>query len=153
MVSKDELRDRFSIQRDNLGYPDVAQASHAITDKLFGAYDWTKVNKVLSYAPINHEIDPTLFENRLKRDNPNIVFEHVQPVKDAPQPDGEFDVILLPCLAADKSNYRLGTGGGWYDTFLADHKGVSIGLVYEFALVEKLPREDHDVPLKMIISI
>ena len=63
-------------------------------------------------------------------------------------------LCLLPGLAADKSGYRLGYGGGWYDRFLASApKGaVKIGVAYSFQIVDDLPAEPHDIPLTDIVA-
>lgn len=37
-------------------------------------------------------------------------------------------VALVPALSIDDEGYRLGYGAGFYDRFLADFTGVSIGL-------------------------
>lgn len=153
MQSKNDLRNRFATQRENLELTDIAEASHQLSDKLQATLDWSKVRTILSYAPINHELDPTLFENRLKRDHPEIVIEHAIASPEALVPEKEYDVILVPCIAVDRHNYRLGNGGGWYDKLLAAQNGTSIGVVYDFAVVESLPREEHDRPVTQVVSV
>ena len=59
-------------------------------------------------------------------------------------------VALVPGLAFDREGFRLGYGGGFYDTFLPDFPGISIGLVRTCQLVERLPVLDaHDAPVTL----
>lgn len=51
---------------------------------------------------------------------------------------GERSVALVPGLAFDEMGYRLGYGGGFYDTFLGRFRGVSIGLCRDAALMPSL---------------
>ncbi len=65
---------------------------------------------------------------------------------------GNYDLIIVPGLAVDKRNYRLGYGGGYYDNFLVHHSdALRVGIYYPFQLLEEIPREQHDVALDQII--
>lgn len=50
-------------------------------------------------------------------------------------------VALVPGLAFDREGFRLGYGGGFYDTFLPAFPGASIGLIRACQLVERSPCE------------
>lgn len=66
---------------------------------------------------------------------------------------GQPEVCVLPLLAADKSLYRLGYGGGFYDRYLSDkEKTYKIGLCYDYQLVERVAREAHDIPLDALVT-
>jgi len=60
-------------------------------------------------------------------------------------------VCIVPALAFDENNYRLGYGGGYYDRFLRDYKGISIGLCYK-ELIMNIPIEEHDIPTDIVIT-
>lgn len=62
------------------------------------------------------------------------------------------DVIIVPSLCYDKSCFRLGRGGGYYDRFLKQSKAVSIGLCRDMLIFETLPHEAHDIPTDLLIS-
>jgi len=67
---------------------------------------------------------------------------------------GTFDFIIIPGLAFDKNNYRLGYGGGYYDTFLAQHpKAFKQGIFYPFQEVPEVPKENHDIQLDDIMIV
>ncbi len=64
----------------------------------------------------------------------------------------EIDLILVPGLAFDNQNYRLGYGGGYYDTFLEQHPtAFKVGIFYPFQEVASVPKEKHDVCLDKIL--
>ena len=64
-----------------------------------------------------------------------------------------LDLVIVPALAADKKNYRLGYGGGFYDRFLKENKKLkSILPIAQELVIEKLPCEDFDEQVDIVIS-
>jgi len=69
--------------------------------------------------------------------------------------DEEFGpgcVCLTPGLVFDRSGHRIGQGGGFYDRFLATFPGVSIGLAFDWQVVEGLEPEAHDRAVGWIVT-
>lgn len=65
---------------------------------------------------------------------------------------GEYDCIIVPALAFCKTGYRLGYGGGYYDTFLAQHPTTyQVGVAYPFQCFKEIPKEIHDAQLDEIM--
>ena len=64
----------------------------------------------------------------------------------------ELSLCLVPALSFDKSGFRLGYGKGYYDRFLSDFIGVTMGLCYEECLCEALPRDCYDKKVNYIIT-
>ncbi|MEL7140917.1 MAG: 5-formyltetrahydrofolate cyclo-ligase [Cyanobacteria bacterium J06631_9] len=67
----------------------------------------------------------------------------------------KVDLILVPCIACDVNGYRLGYGGGFYDRMLSDRSWknkTTLGIVFEYARVPKLPRDVWDIPLDGICT-
>lgn len=63
-------------------------------------------------------------------------------------------LIIVPGVAYDSSGHRLGYGGGYYDTYLSDIKGVtSIGVGYSFQLLDELPVNEFDKRVDRVIVI
>jgi 5-formyltetrahydrofolate cyclo-ligase len=65
------------------------------------------------------------------------------------------DLILVPAVAIDRSGYRLGYGGGYYDRLRADprwRKIPTIGIVFEAAYIETLPIDPWDLPLDAVCT-
>ncbi len=65
---------------------------------------------------------------------------------------GEFDLVVIPGLACDQNNFRLGYGGGYYDNFLIQHPhAFKLGIFYPFQQLENIPLEEHDQKLDEIL--
>lgn len=64
--------------------------------------------------------------------------------------DYSHGLCVVPGLSFDAEGYRLGYGRGYYDRFLKQFKGVSVGLCYSSYVKWKLPRGDYDVPVDII---
>ena len=65
----------------------------------------------------------------------------------------EPDVLFVPLVGFSDTGQRLGQGGGHYDRWLAEHhRAVPIGLAWDCQLVEDLPTEDHDQPLRAVVT-
>jgi 5-formyltetrahydrofolate cyclo-ligase len=64
------------------------------------------------------------------------------------------DAVLVPALAVDGAGRRLGRGGGSYDRALARVGPLVplIALVYDDELVEHVPAEGHDIPVRATAS-
>jgi 5-formyltetrahydrofolate cyclo-ligase len=62
-------------------------------------------------------------------------------------------VIIVPALRIDRSGYRLGQGGGYYDRALPKLSAWSIGLIHPDEISSAdLPREPWDVPLDALAT-
>lgn len=66
----------------------------------------------------------------------------------------EIDISIVPGVAFDADNYRLGRGAGYYDRFLTrlSKEIPAIGLAFDFQLVTRLPRQEHDIPMTRVVS-
>ena len=61
-------------------------------------------------------------------------------------------LCFVPGLAFTRSGKRLGYGKGYYDTFLNRIPVCTVGLCYDFQLIEDLPTEAHDKPVSYICT-
>ncbi len=66
----------------------------------------------------------------------------------------DIDAVVVPGLAFDRSNNRLGRGAGYYDRFLSSlpETIATVGLAFDFQITESLPIGAHDMPLQQIIA-
>lgn len=62
------------------------------------------------------------------------------------------DLFVVPGLAFDRDNHRLGFGAGYYDRLLASLSAMRIGLAYRFQIVDTLPRAEHDIAMDRVVT-
>lgn len=62
------------------------------------------------------------------------------------------DLVIVPALAVDKQNYRLGYGGGFYDRFLVKIDCIKIVCIPKEFVVETIYPEVFDIVINKIIT-
>ncbi len=134
---------------------------------------------ILVYYPIKNEPDILPFIQNMfsfgKRvafpvsnsDNCTLTFKYVESFDDMvlgtyniPEPSKDAKiakdltncVCIVPALVFDRYGYRIGYGKGYYDRFLSNFQGKSIGIAYSQFVVDKLPYEPTDVTVDIIIT-
>ncbi|MFJ8110354.1 5-formyltetrahydrofolate cyclo-ligase [Streptomyces sp. NPDC096132] len=105
--------------------------------------DWGAYEGAGSLAPVRHGGKMELLEPVGERLGPDAVTR--------------ADVVLLPGLAVDARGMRLGRGGGSYDRVLArlERAGAHPSLVvllYDTEVVEHVPGEAHDRPVRAVVT-
>ena len=78
------------------------------------------------------------------------------------EPDGDdltdvadIDLIVVPGVAYDTHGARLGRGKGYYDRLLSTAKAVTVGVAYDFQLIDEpecIDTEAHDVSVDYVIT-
>ena len=160
-----------------------SQKSDIIKKKLFNEEIFKKAKVVMFYVSLKDEVNtlsmideavkmgkrvcvPVILkdEKRLiageikdrERDLEKQHFGIYQPiaghVREVPLED--IDLVVVPGIAFDKNNVRLGRGHGYYDRFLCGlpKRTKTIGLAFDFQVVESLPQDSHDVPVSKTIT-
>lgn len=79
-------------------------------------------------------------------------FHIEEPTGENTVPASEIELIVVPAVAFDRCGGRLGRGKGFYDRLLADTDATTIGVAYDFQLIDDVPSEPHDVPMDMVIT-
>ena len=64
------------------------------------------------------------------------------------------ECILIPGVGFDRQGFRLGFGGGYYDRLLArvGPKTRTIGLAYDYQILDALPRDTHDQSVQVVCT-
>ncbi len=64
------------------------------------------------------------------------------------------DAIVIPCVGFNRSGYRIGYGGGWFDRTLPTlpSEVQVIGVAYAFQQTEGFSPESHDIPLRHVVT-
>jgi 5-formyltetrahydrofolate cyclo-ligase len=65
---------------------------------------------------------------------------------------GVPEILIIPGLLFDKNFNRLGRGAGYYDRYLANFKGIKIGVCFEEQITDQLEVDDKDIKVDLIIT-
>jgi 5-formyltetrahydrofolate cyclo-ligase len=80
----------------------------------------------------------------------------LEPVSTLPAIEANtVDLILVPAVGCDRQGFRLGYGGGFYDRLFSDAvwaKVPTIGIVFEFAYLDRLRLDPWDYPLQAVCT-
>lgn len=76
-----------------------------------------------------------------------------------PEPDGPdfdtpetIDMIIVPGVAFDFQNNRMGRGKAYYDELLSRMKCFRIGVGFSCQLLKEIPTDIHDVRMNIVIA-
>lgn len=178
-MKKQEFRTSIRTKRKNLPETDRRIASGKICDVIAGSDVFAKAKTVLFYIPTTFEVNllplmklcresgKTVAVPRTDEKSCTMVFckirenDTLKPgafgipepgeTAEAVVPDGET-LCLVPGLAFDLFGNRLGSGKGFYDRFLADFPGKTVGVCFGNLLVEQLPTAKHDIPVQAVVT-
>jgi len=173
---KKQLRRQCMEKRASLAEDFRRQASFAICRHILSWDIFQKAEVIFTYMPMNEEVDllPLMAGNPRKNwvipriqphsrmilhpYNPRMLIRHkygmLEPDPSLPEiSPGRVDLVLVPGLAYDLNGWRLGYGGGFYDTFLsaATHL-ATLGITYHALLLDDLPHLEHDIPVRALVT-
>lgn len=175
LEQKKQLRAQMLDQRNNVNQCAKVSYDQRVCAWVLNLIEREGIRSVHAYLPMGSEIDITPLLNEILARGLKLVapktlrnrkllhlelqsLDHTEEgLFGTKHPSGNIeykgclDLILVPGLAFDQDNFRLGYGGGYYDGFLKQHpKALTIGLFYPFQKVEEVPREEHDYRLNKI---
>ena len=61
-------------------------------------------------------------------------------------------VCIVPAVVFDKKGYRIGYGGGYYDSYLAGFRGTKIGFAYRDFIDNSVPHGRFDLTVDVMIT-
>lgn len=153
-MNKEELRALYRQIRLGMSQADVSTKSRIIGRRMLNEVEWQNYHKICVFKPIArlNEVDITGVVDRLKAQDKKVMV--LDSSKNAAASARQFDLIIVPCLAFDKDNYRLGWGGGFYDRFLAAQpRALKIGVCFANGQVENgLPHQSYDIAMDLVIT-
>jgi 5-formyltetrahydrofolate cyclo-ligase len=166
--------------REGLAPADRQERSCRIAERLWGLEAFWRAKRVLFYAAGGGEVETLPLLERWIEEGRKVILPRVEGegmilvevdgLKDLapgfrgllePKTDrgrvvpwAEVEIALVPGLAFDLDGNRLGRGGGHYDRTLArvDPKALTIGLAFDFQVVDRLPVEARDVPVDCVVT-
>lgn len=181
---KKEMRTAMKARLAAVSKDETLGASKSVLAQLESLEQWKRAEIVLAFLSMKDELDTAPILKKVleqgktlavpKVTGEDLVFYQIQDLEKDVAP-GAFGILepvsglcpvavetlsehhsvaLVPGLAFDRENFRLGRGKGFYDRFLASAGDslYKIGIGYSFQLVEKVPREPHDKALDLIIT-
>lgn len=66
--------------------------------------------------------------------------------------DYSHGLCIVPGLSFDAEGFRLGYGKGYYDRFLSQYGGFTVGLCYSSCTQWRLPHGRYDRPVNLLIT-
>ncbi|VAX37495.1 5-formyltetrahydrofolate cyclo-ligase [hydrothermal vent metagenome] len=181
-LSKQELREKVKIFLKKQREKERLAKSKVIQEKLFKLPEFYKSATIFFYASFGEEVEtfemmkqakvlgkkiglPKIARNKnffipafveyLDHDLEDGPFGIKQPKEGCTQMSLEdIDLAVVPGVAFDKTNNRLGRGGGYYDRFLKQlpKDTPTIGLAFDFQVVDTLLQEEHDISVSCVIT-
>lgn len=181
MNKKEELRKYYLDLRENMDRDTVIKASEEIKEKILEMEEVKRAKNIMVYYSYRNEVNThQLIENLIHIDKevytPYCLVEknemRISPVKNIKDdlvsgaygikeprvkentPADILDLVLVPAVVFSRDGFRIGYGGGYYDRFLAkiSEKTITIGLTFDFLLVDSLPVESYDLPVDIIVT-
>lgn len=177
--SKTEARAYFSALRNSISVGERKAKSEAVTATITAMPEFKNCDAIFLYSPIKSEVDVlSLFDIAIScgkrvafpisiKESSTLDFRFVQSYDElllgayniyeptANAEKAEFtknSICIVPALAFDKNGNRLGYGKGFYDRFLNNFSGLSIGVTFSELLSDNLPADIHDVPVNTITT-
>ncbi|MFD1926563.1 5-formyltetrahydrofolate cyclo-ligase [Sporosarcina siberiensis] len=113
------------------------------------------LNKKIAVPKCLPETRDMDFRNILSFNNLEIVYDRLlEPIinKTESVPKESIDLQIVPGVVYTTRGYRIGFGGGYYDRYIKNFKGISISLAFECQITSGVPAENHDIPVAQIFT-
>ena len=173
-MDKETLRKTVIKQRLELTNQEILTKSRVICQKIINTAEYKSAKVVYMYYAVNNEVSLRMIYDDCRKNGKTMAFPKVigdnikfcvaqseddfeigkfsipepKSSEEAPEPD----LILVPGVAFSKDCMRIGYGGGFYDKFLSNQPVHSLGVCYDFQILDKIPTSAHDERLDEIIS-
>ena len=169
MNNKQQLRIWAKEERKML---DIEKISLELVQKLKETEEYKQAKNIMIFYPLKDEINllglledfdknfylpkiegETLLCCPFNRDTElcDSCFKTKEPATEAVEKD-LIDLVIVPALAVDKNNYRLGYGGGFYDRFLAGVNVTKVVCIPKEFLIKTVYPEEHDIKIDKIMT-
>ncbi|MBW2980494.1 5-formyltetrahydrofolate cyclo-ligase [Candidatus Woesearchaeota archaeon] len=174
---KQKLRKEILEKRDSLPKEDINKKSNIIKEKLFSLGEYKLAKTICFFVSFDSEVkthsmikeavkegksvcvpiatDHTLTLSKIKDFNDlnkKNKYGILEPSKLNKIKKQEVDLIIVPGTVFDKECHRIGYGKGYYDGLLKGYKGLSIGICFDLQMVDKVPRNEWDEKIDIVIT-
>jgi 5-formyltetrahydrofolate cyclo-ligase len=176
-MSKNAIRKRILSRRDALSTLAISSLSQEVAGQFLASAAYAAASTLALYCSIRSEVATSdifaaaqlagkrvLYPRTVGTTLEFIAVETLEmleasrfgicePRSGAAVPLAKIDLLVLPGVAFDEKGIRLGYGLGCYDRALAViGRPTLVGLAYDFQVVASLPREEHDIPVDIIVT-
>jgi 5-formyltetrahydrofolate cyclo-ligase len=178
-LSHHDIRQIMRRRRSRIAYGAQKRAAYCLSQKILRSSIFQNSHHVAFYTAVQGEIDLSgLIKQAWSQgkscylpilDGKQLRFIHYRPT--TPMQPNQFgileptvgdiilpqylDLILMPLVAFDRHNHRIGMGGGYYDrTFAVTNNKVSpylMGVAHRCQRVQKITPAVWDVPLDSVV--
>lgn len=171
ILMKSELRQKAKEIRKGL---DVINLSQRVNQHFCNSLIFKNAKNILCYYSIGSEINThNLFNDKSKNwylpringDNLDVClysdnlickneFKVLEPETDVINDLSVIDLIIIPCICADRNGYRLGYGKGYYDRLLKlfDKNVKKVIFTYSDLFFESVYPDDFDEKADVVIT-
>lgn len=176
METKKDIRKKIFAARKACTDSQVEEWSRDITRRVIALPAFKRAERILAYADYNHEvITRYLIEEAWnagkevavpKVVGKDMIFYHLKDFAQLkpgyygiPEPEEGESVqwdealMIMPGVAFDRENHRVGYGGGFYDRFLEKHPSLErVAVAFDFQILPQVPTEPTDIFPQIIVT-
>ena len=176
METKTDIRKKIFQLRKTYSDEEIQSMSREITARVVSLPAFKNAKRILAYADYNHEVVTRyLIEEAWQAGKevavPKVVgkdmifyrltdFSQLQPgYYNIPEPqEGEIvawedALMIMPGVAFDRNNHRVGYGGGFYDRFLSKHRNLErLAVAFSFQILPEVPIEPTDIFPQILVT-
>ncbi|MBR0136616.1 MAG: 5-formyltetrahydrofolate cyclo-ligase [Clostridia bacterium] len=181
LIAEEKKRIRSMIRKRRIALTpeEIEGAARAVTEHVCALKAYSASKLILSYVPAKNELNTRRINEHALMSGKRIAYplciedgglrlfvpwdeNSFRPgAYNIPEPDPErsvevfpdqLDLIIVPGIAFTRECMRLGQGGGYYDRLLQKTNAVTVGVGYDFQLLDDLPLEPHDHPIDFVVT-
>lgn len=173
------LRQNLRTLRDGFGEEFIKIASAKVCENIVSCREFVEADLILLYFPVKNELSVLPLFDEAKKTNKKVafpvcekttktlIFKEIDSLDELKSADfgllepcdtckeahlTQSSLCIVPALAFSLDGYRIGYGGGYYDRFLEDFIGVSMGVSYNSLTLESIPHEPHDKKVDILVN-
>ncbi|MFA8300585.1 MAG: 5-formyltetrahydrofolate cyclo-ligase [Hyphomicrobiales bacterium] len=172
---KKQLRRLVKERKQQLTQEEITSKSEAICEAIECHPSFKQATTIMAYWSMSDEVQLQAYIPKWAKEKRIIlpcvnkdelvlkVFEGVENLHDGdlygiPEPKGEefkdvesIDLIIVPGVAFDKQNNRMGRGKAYYDKLLRHSYSQKIGICFNIQYFDEVPYDELDVKMNEVI--
>lgn len=176
METKKDIRKYIYGKRKQCTDQEVETWSRVITEKVVALTEFKKAKRIMAYADYNHEVSTRyIIEEAWKQgkevavpkvSGKDMIFIRLTDFSQLeegfygiPEPargesvEWQDAFMVMPGVAFDRENHRVGYGGGFYDRFLEKHQSITrVAVAFDFQILDQVPTEPTDIFPQVIVT-